>query len=89
MRYICIDKFEDMEDNNYLYAPGEEFPREGAPAPSKKRIEELLKGYNQRGKRLIAELKLIEIIADHAEEEKEEAKKKDKPKKKTATKKEK
>jgi hypothetical protein len=50
--YKVIEVFTDLQDNNYRYNVGDEYPRTGYK-PSTKRIDELSGAYNKRGKPLI------------------------------------
>ena len=77
--YIVTRNFVDLADGNHRYKLGDEYPRKGAN-PSEERIENLLKGNNQAGLKLIKEVK-------GAEEPKEEPKAKKPAKKKTSTRK--
>ena len=52
--YRAITLFTDLQDNNYKYMPGDEYPRHGLK-PSKDRIEELLTSNNRRNKPMIIE----------------------------------
>lgn len=50
--YKVIKMFHDMQDNNYLYEAGAEYPREGTTVlPS--RVKELSTGNNRIGEPLI------------------------------------
>ena len=55
--YRAITLFTDLQDNNYKYNPGDEYPRVGLK-PSKDRIEELLTSKNRRNKPMIEEVKI-------------------------------
>lgn len=46
--YKVIKTFTDLQDNNYKYGVGDEYPRSGLKV-SKKRIEELSTTNNRRG----------------------------------------
>lgn len=50
--YRVIEVFTDLQDNNYRYNVGDEYPRTGYK-PSAKRIDELSGTNNKRGKPLI------------------------------------
>lgn len=50
--YRVIEVFTDLQDNNYHYSVGDEYPRAGYK-PSAKRIDELSGANNKRGKPLI------------------------------------
>lgn len=50
--YKVIEPFTDLQDENYAYNPGDEFPREGLTV-SKERFEELAGDKNKQGKPLI------------------------------------
>lgn len=53
--YRVIETFHDMQDNNYLYELGKEYPRKGMTVlPS--RIKELATSKNRMGKPLIEEV---------------------------------
>ena len=55
--YRVIDKFVDLQDNNYGYRPGDEFPRKGGSA-SEARLKELASANNKQHR------PLIEYVAD-------------------------
>jgi hypothetical protein len=55
-KYAVVKDFTDLQDNNYIYRIGDEYPRKGYK-PTKKRIEELSTNKNLRGEPLIAEVK--------------------------------
>lgn len=65
MAFKAIAVFRDLQDDNYRYAPGDTFPREGKKV-SKKRLAELMSPTNKLGKPVIEE-----IVEE--KEEKEEA----------------
>jgi len=48
MKYLVIKPFTDMQDNNYRYQAGDEFPRKGLEV-SASRIKELASDKNRRG----------------------------------------
>lgn len=50
--YRVIEVFTDLQDSNYHYSVGDEYPRAGYK-PSAKRIDELSGSNNKRGKPLI------------------------------------
>jgi hypothetical protein len=50
--YKVIEVFTDLQDNNYRYNVGDEYPRTGYK-PSTRRIDELSGTNNKRGKPLI------------------------------------
>ena len=50
--YRVIEVFTDLQDSNYRYNVGDEYPRTGYK-PSTKRIDELSGANNKRGKPLI------------------------------------
>lgn len=55
MAYKVIKHFLDLQDNNYVYNKGDEFPREGMSVlPS--RIRELTTSENRQGVALIVEV---------------------------------
>lgn len=54
--YRAIVTFTDLQDGDYKYVPGDEYPRHGLQ-PSKDRIEELLTDKNRRHKPMIEEVK--------------------------------
>lgn len=55
MTYRVISNFKDLQDDNYRYAPGDTFPREGKKV-SKKRLAELMSPTNKLGKPVIEEV---------------------------------
>lgn len=60
--YKVIKAFHDMQDNNYFYDEGKEYPRKGVNVlPS--RLKELAGSKNRMGEPLI-----VEIIDEKAEE---------------------
>ena len=71
--YKAIELFTDLQDSNFKYQPGDEFPRHGLKV-TKKRINELLGPNNRRGRAVIEEVK--------EETEEEKPVKKTTPKKK-------
>lgn len=54
--YKALITFTDLQDNNYKYHPGDEFPRNGLEV-TEGRIKELLSSNNRRNKPVIAEEK--------------------------------
>lgn len=70
MMYKVIRYFVDLQDNNYPYNAGDNYPRYGY-LPSADRIEELMGSRNKQG------VPLIQFVEETAEE---------KPKKKRAKK---
>lgn len=78
--YKVLTAFADLQDNNYRYQAGDEFPREGM-AVSEERLNELLTDQNRRHKPMIEEVKPAESAA--AEEEKPKTQPKKGGKKKT------
>ena len=55
MAYKVIKHFEDMQDNNYSYNVGDEYPREGMRV-LQSRIKELASNKNRQGVSLIEEI---------------------------------
>lgn len=53
--YKAIELFTDLQDNNYRYDVGDEYPRQGLK-PTKKRINELLSDSNRRRRPVIEEV---------------------------------
>ena len=65
--YKCIRHFTDLQDNNYAYKAGDEYPRKGLSVlPS--RIKELAGSKNRQG------VPLIQEIPENVEEPKKEKK---------------
>jgi len=54
--YKVIEYFTDLQDNSYIYNPGDEFPREGLTV-SDARLKELSGKNNKQGKPLIEKVK--------------------------------
>lgn len=52
MKYVAIENFTDLQDNNHKYVVGDEFPRSGLEV-SKARLEELLTNKNRRQRPVI------------------------------------
>ncbi len=50
--YKVICAFRDLEDHEFIYKAGQEYPRKGC-SPTKQRIDELLGSKNKMGKPLI------------------------------------
>ena len=65
--YKAIEYFTDLQDNNYVYKVGDEYPRTGY-IPSAERIEELAGAGNVRGRAVIA--KETPTVEEPDEEEK-------------------
>ncbi len=53
--YKVIERFMDLQDDNYIYEVGDAYPREGAD-PTLERIHELASNSNKIGKPLIEEI---------------------------------
>lgn len=53
--YKAIELFTDLQDDNYRYDVGDEYPRQGLK-PTKKRINELLSDSNRRHRPVIEEV---------------------------------
>ena len=53
--YKVIERFMDLQDDNYIYEVGDTYPREGAD-PTLERIRELASNSNKIGKPLIEEV---------------------------------
>lgn len=60
---VIVKKFTDLEDNKRVYKRGEEYPAEGAPEPTKKRIAQLTSKANK------ARVQIIKEVADDAPKE--------------------
>ena len=77
--FKVVETFVDLQDKNFKYEVGDEYPRLGLK-PSLARITELSSSDNKRGLPLIEEVKeeVEEVVENKAEE---------KPKKKTSAKK--
>ena len=54
--YKVLKYFTDLQDNNYPYKAGDEFPRKGLDVPAE-RLEELSTAKNKRGIPVIVEIK--------------------------------
>lgn len=66
--YKVIEYFTDLQDNNYAYKAGDQFPRKGKKV-SKSRVDELLGSSNRRG------YPLIELVEEKPEEKPKRGKK--------------
>lgn len=53
MKYIAVEYFTDLQDNEYAYKAGDVYPRKGH-TPSPERIEELSTDKNVRKRPVIA-----------------------------------
>ena len=53
--YKVIERFMDLQNDNYIYEVGDTYPREGAD-PTLERIRELESNSNKIGKPLIEEI---------------------------------
>ncbi len=84
--YKVVKLFTDLQDNNFKYDVGDEYPRVGLK-PSLARIAELSGSDNRQGTPLIEEIVSDEPIPTEAVEDKAPAKKKTTTKRKTAAKK--
>lgn len=67
--YTTLEYFTDLQDNNYAYKVGDEYPRKGYK-PTKERIEELAGTGNVRKRPVITAVVVEVSAADTAEEEK-------------------
>ncbi|UPJ15582.1 hypothetical protein MYW48_23110 [Bacillus cereus] len=54
VKYVVLEDFTDLQDDNHVYRQGDHYPRKGQG--KKKRIEELSGSENLRGEPLIKEL---------------------------------
>lgn len=61
-KYVVIVSFVDLQDNDYRYRVGDEFPRKGIEV-SAERIEELLTDKNRRHKPMIEDVKVDKASA--------------------------
>ena len=59
--YKVIERFMDLQDDNYIYEVGDAYPREGAD-PTLERIRELASNSNKIGKSLPPRGAWIEIM---------------------------
>lgn len=66
MRYTVIRDFTDLQDNNFKYRVGDEFPRPGAKV-SDERIDELSTTKNRKGLPMIQEIEEPEEPAEKTE----------------------
>ena len=55
--YKVVYSFADMQDDNYIYSVGDDYPRKGY-IPTPERVEELAGGANKIGRPLIDEVKV-------------------------------
>ena len=78
--YRVIVSFEDLQDKNHYYRPGDIFPRDGVIV-SKERLEELASAKNKRRKPLIEKVETKPFMTE-PQTEAEPRKPKVKPKKK-------
>lgn len=78
MKYIVVNAFKDLEDNEHIYKVGDEYPRAGREIDeiSKERIDQLTTTNNKRERVLIIKV----------EEKNEEPETTDKAKTETTTK---
>lgn len=67
--FKVVKLFTDLQDDNYKYEVGDEYPRLGLK-PSLARIEELKGSDNKQGTPLIVEVVDESLIADESAEEK-------------------
>lgn len=65
--YKVIKMFADLQDNNYIYNPGDTFPRKGKEVNAE-RLAELAGDKNKQGQ------PLIELVKDAPEKPKKAAK---------------
>lgn len=65
--------FVDLQDGEHLYRTGDNYPREGAVAPSEDRLEQLAQGKNVFAERFIEEVQ--DADAETVETEVKETKK--------------
>lgn len=56
-KYIVIESFKDLHDNNKVYKKGEHYPKPSNKKVSKKRIDELSTDKNKIGAPVIEEIK--------------------------------
>ena len=63
MKYVVIVTFADLQDNNYIYNKGDEYPRNGY-SPSPERVDELLTDKNRVKKPLIQLAKVRTIVQE-------------------------
>lgn len=67
MRYTVIRDFTDLQDNNFKYRVGDEFPRPGMKV-SDERIDELSTTKNRRGLQMIEEEPKEEPVIEEPEQ---------------------
>lgn len=67
--FKVVKLFTDLQDDNYKYEVGDEYPRLGLK-PSLARIEELKGSDNKQGTPLIVEVTDEPLVADESVEEK-------------------
>lgn len=68
MEYIVKVGFDDLQDNEYRYEPGDIYPREGIE-PTEERINELSTENNKRGVQLITAIKTAKNDTEKAKED--------------------
>ena len=68
--YRVIVSFEDLQDRNHYYRPGDIFPRDGVIV-SKERLEELASAKNKRRKPLIEKVETKPFMAEPITEQTE------------------
>ena len=68
--YIVISSFKDLTDNEFEYAVGDPFPREGRTIDeiSKERLEQLTSKNNKKGRILIKNIASEEVETEKTEE---------------------
>ncbi|WP_423189429.1 hypothetical protein ACO1PF_00515 [Alkalibacterium sp. f15] len=64
-----VKKFTDLEDNKRVYKTGDEYPAEGAPKPSDKRIAQLSSKANKARVQIIERLTVEVKDEEDASEE--------------------
>lgn len=69
VKYIVIEKFKDLQDHQYIYEIGEEFPRVGLTV-TQERIEELASS-NNLTKKVLIKKQIIETVEEKNEEQDE------------------
>lgn len=69
VKYIVIEKFKDLQDHQYIYEIGEEFPRVGLTV-TQERIEELASA-NNLTKKVLIKKQIIETVEEKNEEQDE------------------
>lgn len=72
--YIVIKDFKDLEDNDYIYISGDEYPRKGKSIEDipLERINALSSNQNKLGRVLIKKIDTKETTADEPEEDAKE-----------------